>query len=246
MRSLIILALTIFACSTLIRADEPAAADSAVVILTDATFDQKLKPEEDWLVEFYAPWCGHCKKLAPTWEELAKSAQGKFHVGKVDCTVEKASCGRFEIRGFPTVKFLKDGKFYDYKDARTVEAFTLFATQGYATATGKDTPAAKPVEEATPAETKPVEASKPAEPKAEPASADGAGDVVILTDASFQSTIDKGVWLVEFYAPWCGHCKRLVPTWEELATAAKKEGKFHVGKVDCTVEKETASKAGVQ
>lgn len=52
----------------------------------------------------YAPWCGHCKKLVPTWEELATSSKGKFKVAKVDCTVEKATGTRFGIRGFPTVK----------------------------------------------------------------------------------------------------------------------------------------------
>ena len=48
---------------------------------------------------------------------------------------------------------------------------------------------------------------------------------------------DLDLTLRDSYAPWCGHCKKLVPTWEELATAAK--GKFNVAKVDCTVEKST-------
>lgn len=248
MESLLLAALALLSLILLVRAEE----DSSVVVLTDASFDEQIKPEGDWLVEFFAPWCGHCKKLAPTWEELAKSAKGKFNVAKVDCTVEKASCSRFEIKGFPTVKFVKGGKVYDYKDARTVEAFTAFATGGYSAATNKDVPPPKPAE-AKPAEAKPETPKANEEKAAAPAAAapaapaaDQPSDVVTLTDATYATSIEKGVWLVEFYAPWCGHCKRLAPTWEELATAAKKEGKFQVGKVDCTAEKETASKVGVQ
>lgn len=208
------------------------AEEGEVVVLTDATFDEKVTPDQDWMVEFYAPWCGHCKKLAPTWEELGKSAKG-FRVGKVDCTVEKGSCNRFGVRGFPTIKFLKGGKYYDYKGARTVEEFTKFATEGYQSQTPKDIPP----KEAAPAAEKPAETKTEVDPNKP-------SDVIVLTDSNFASSIEKGIWLVKFYAPWCGHCKRLAPTWEELATKAK--GSFNVAKLDCTTEKETASKQGIQ
>lgn len=50
------------------------------------------------MVEFYAPWCGHCKALAPTWEEVASQLRGKVKVAKVDATTETVVASRFNIR----------------------------------------------------------------------------------------------------------------------------------------------------
>jgi protein disulfide-isomerase-like protein len=80
---------------------------SDVVTLTTANFDEQTKASTgdngSWLVEFYAPWCGHCKRLQPIWEELATDAKGQFSVGKVDVTENRDLGTRFEIKGFPTV-----------------------------------------------------------------------------------------------------------------------------------------------
>jgi len=103
---------------------------SDVIVLTDATFDQQIA-SGSWLLEFYAPWCGHCKKLAPIYEKVATNLKGSTNVAKIDCTTETASCRRFGIRGYPTVKFVKDGKVIDYKSERTPEAFAAFVSEGY-------------------------------------------------------------------------------------------------------------------
>jgi len=99
--------------------------NSNVVILTAENFDEKTK-EGSWLIEFYAPWCGHCKKLTPTWEELATTAKGKFGVAKVDCTIEKDLAQKYGVRGYPTIKLFAGGEVTDYKGQRAVGDFVSF------------------------------------------------------------------------------------------------------------------------
>ncbi|TKR68494.1 hypothetical protein L596_024471 [Steinernema carpocapsae] len=77
--------------------------DEGVVVLTDKNFDDFLKKNPTILVEFYAPWCGHCKNLAP---EYAKAAERlSVPMAKVDATVETELGTRFGIQGYPTLKF---------------------------------------------------------------------------------------------------------------------------------------------
>lgn len=67
-----------------------------------------------WAVEFYAPWCGHCKKLAPTWAALAGEVAPQVQVGQVDATAQPALAQRLQIRGYPTLKLFKEGRVYEY------------------------------------------------------------------------------------------------------------------------------------
>ena len=81
---------------------------SDVVVLTDNNFKELVENSNDhWFIELYAPWCGHCKNLAPEWEKLATQLKGKVKVGKVDATVESSLKERFNVNGFPTLKLLK-------------------------------------------------------------------------------------------------------------------------------------------
>lgn len=81
------------------------------------------------MIKFYAPWCGHCKRIAPLWEEFAGKYHQLIHVGKVDCdnSANSGICSQFEVTGFPTLILLKGDDIYRYKGPRTLEGFTEFA-----------------------------------------------------------------------------------------------------------------------
>lgn len=79
--------------------------DKDVIVLTDDTFDaQVLNSKHIWFVEFYAPWCGHCKKLEPEWNYAAKELKGKVKVAKVDATANSRLTGKYNVSGYPTIK----------------------------------------------------------------------------------------------------------------------------------------------
>jgi len=86
-----------------------------------------MTPDQTLIVEFYAPWCGHCKQLAPTWEELGKvfSRDSKVIIAKVDAAKNEDLGQLYSVAGFPTIKRIgKDGEdLEDYQGDRSLEAF---------------------------------------------------------------------------------------------------------------------------
>ncbi|KAM9386400.1 protein disulfide-isomerase A3-like [Pholidichthys leucotaenia] len=93
-----------------------------VLELGDADFDYLATEHETMLVKFYAPWCGHCKKLAPDFNKAATRLKGHVQLAKVDCTAHSETCGRFGVSGYPTLKIFRYGRDSGpYDGPRTAE-----------------------------------------------------------------------------------------------------------------------------
>jgi protein disulfide-isomerase A1 len=93
-----------------------------VMVVTTDNWDEAVSDDSIVLVEFYAPWCGHCQSLAPEYAKAAKSlkeAKSEIKLGKVDATIETKLAEKYGIQGFPTLKFFKKGKVIEYNGGRT-------------------------------------------------------------------------------------------------------------------------------
>ncbi|RHY27674.1 hypothetical protein DYB32_006624 [Aphanomyces invadans] len=191
---------------------------SDVVTLTPNTFKSVVDGSKNVFVKFYAPWCGHCKNLEPTWETLATSFKNVDDVviAKVDADEHKELGSEWEVNGFPTLKFWNKGAKYPdpYNGGRSEDELIEFVNK----AAGTNVRAVKPF-----------------------------SHVVALTESDFASIAQdptKHV-LVEFYAPWCGHCKSLSPTWDKLGAVFAGDDNVVIAKVDATATGELAKKFGV-
>jgi protein disulfide-isomerase A6 len=184
--------------------------------LTPDNFDSIIGQGKPALVEFFAPWCGHCKSLAPVYEELADAyahAKEKVVIAKIDADgVGKPLGKQFGVTGYPTLKWF-NGKGEDeekYSAGRDLESLTNFITRK----TGIKSNIAGPPPT----------------------------DVVILDRNNFDEVVldeSKNV-LVSFTAPWCGHCKNLKPHYEKVATTFKSEGSCIVANINADDKKNNA------
>lgn len=109
--------------------------EDTVTQVCDENFQEFLSSERDvpTLVEFYAPWCGHCQQLKPVYAELSKKMKGTMAFAAADCTNARSLCGRYGVTGYPTLRVFPknaDGSRSarysgSRKDAETMEKYLL-------------------------------------------------------------------------------------------------------------------------
>ncbi|XP_026998448.2 protein disulfide-isomerase TMX3a [Tachysurus fulvidraco] len=93
---------------------------------------KEMRKSEPWLVEFYAPWCEYCKTLDLIWYEVAAElkSQGSYvNVGKMDSTAYTDAVTEFNIRGYPSVIFIKGDKYFHYNGQKTKDAILEFTNR---------------------------------------------------------------------------------------------------------------------
>ncbi|ODQ68634.1 thioredoxin-like protein [Nadsonia fulvescens var. elongata DSM 6958] len=174
----------------------------AVIKATDKTFDSLVNSGTPALVEFYASWCGHCKTLEPTYQDLGKLyvnseetaavARGAklVNIIKIDGDIYRKISKRFAVRGYPTLLWF-NGKSNDFEPytgkGRELENFTSF-----------------------------IESKTGIKPLA---SALVSNVVTLESQADLDHLLASGKKAVflAVTATWCGHCKNLLPLWEQLA-----------------------------
>jgi len=122
----------------LVAAEDPTAEVPGVQDLTPETFDGVVNGKIHALVEFYAPWCGHCKKLTPEFKKLGEKIlsdpklKSRVVVAKVNADAHRALGTRFGVTGFPTLKWFARGQPVSspetYQGSRTADGFLGFIT----------------------------------------------------------------------------------------------------------------------
>jgi protein disulfide-isomerase A6 len=195
--------------------------DSAIVELTAQDFDKRIDGSKHALVQFYASWCGHCKTLAPEYEAVAVAVRDSrvkdAVIARIDADLYRSVGSRYNIAGYPTVVY------FPKKDKSKWQVYTGERTaekmvKFMNSMTGKTAVYHRPREVA-----------------------------VVLDDDNFSSMVhdvSKHV-LVQFYAPWCAHCKHLAPDYELVAKAFQKEPSVIVAKYDADWNKQYGQQYGV-
>jgi protein disulfide-isomerase-like protein len=151
----------------------PVEEETDVFVLDASNHKKFIETNNVTLIEYYAPWCGHCKNLKPIYENAATLLKGEFKLAKVDCDSQKSICNSMNITSYPSLKFFENGIDViilgiasDFIGTRDVDGIVETVRLG----------------------------NKP--PVEEPS------DVLALTKETYSAFVSTGITLVEYYTSW--------------------------------------------
>ncbi|ANB14111.1 protein disulfide isomerase PDI1 [Sugiyamaella lignohabitans] len=186
-----------------------------VIEATDKTLASVLKPGLPTMLDIYASWCGHCKKLSPVYDELSDlfaHAQDKVQFVKIDGDKNRKASKQYKVEYYPTLKFINADGSINEVDVRDLDGMAEYVFE----------------------QTGVMPRKAPALPSA----------VYTLNDTSFDDSIKGKNALVTFTAGFCGHCKNMKPDYEKVAHIyARDSDNLLIANVDCSAGQPTSDLA---
>ncbi|KAG2130452.1 thioredoxin-like protein [Suillus bovinus] len=237
------LPLSLFTTWSVIQAAAAPAAGSQV--LTPQDFNQTIA-DGVWFIEHFSPYCRHCRNFEPTWNRVVDKFEKKpdlgIHLAQVNCALNGDLCTENGVTGYPQMNLYRNGRFVETftKDRDFDILVDFLLARAEPTANSLPSSAVVEQEEMT-AVIAPVEENLMVhESQVE---SNPLGEVISLTSETFDNIVDQAPIFVKFFAPWCGHCKKLAPTW--IQVARRMQHKLNIAEVNCDEYKSLCSKQGV-
>jgi thioredoxin domain-containing protein 5 len=170
---------------------------------SESEFNENVK-NGFWFIKFYAPWCGHCKKLAPMWDNLSDYSINKgneyWKVAKIDCTNPETEniCQRYGVRGYPTLKLFINGEHEDdYRNKREIGELVRWVEKKI------KVPSEYIIELSENEEPIPIEKQLMEKIDRSPSKIKDDNGFHLLTEYNIENTINKyNEYYVLFYIPW--------------------------------------------
>jgi thioredoxin-like negative regulator of GroEL len=78
--------------------------------LDQDAYDALIKSGKNGMIKFYQPWCGHCTKMKPAWDEVSAAAHSSVFLADVNCSDNEDLCSTVGVSGYPTIKVLSEGR----------------------------------------------------------------------------------------------------------------------------------------
>lgn len=197
---------------------------STVHELTHEDFEAHIiKEKQTWFVDFFAPWCHHCRDVWPEWNQASKHydlpKDVQVHFGKINCEEHHEQCLEQHIRGYPTFLLYHDGVRHQFDfDHRTAEEFVRFIKETL----------------------EPVETEFTVDSYERIMNPHGKSPAT--TEELAEYTDQR--WVVDFFAPWCSHCHVMSPKFREAAKALRGVVKF--GKLNCELDAQYCMRLGIR
>ncbi|KAG0698012.1 thioredoxin-like protein [Suillus ampliporus] len=237
--------LSLFTTWFVLQAAAAPATGSESKVLTPQDFKQTIA-DGVWFIEHFSPYCRHCRHFEPTWnlvvDEFEKKPNLGINLAQVNCALNGDLCTENGVSGYPQMNLYRNGQFVETfdkdRDFDILVDFLLARAEPTADSLSSSTTVEQEeiVVEVTPAdETLVIQM-----PRVE---SNPSGEVISLTSETFDSFLAQTPAFVKFFAPWCGHCKKLAPTW--IQVARRMQHKLNIAEVNCDEHKSLCSKQGV-